>query len=165
MKIYINDNYEHDGILCMANLLGKDVRVPSSLPFSFYFSTQNSSHGIRVKPIFNPQKMSSDLAGTLKLCDSWEYTPGKNDADVSSKAVRKMKAFFRKYKVLFAAVWCGELQETPVCDYFRGFKDLHKLIKDFECYPNYKDDMDDIDSIEELEEFIRENNVFNLFEG
>ena len=165
MKLYKNSEAGlSDDILCMASMLGDDVKVPGKLPFSFYFSTNNSSHSIRVKPIFDPCRMSADLAGTLKLSDPWEYIPGKNDHNVDPKQIRKMKSFFRKYKVLFAAVWCGVIQETPVCDYFRGMKPLDVLMKDFDFYNEYKDDMDDIDSIEELEEFVRENSLLHLFE-
>lgn len=162
MKLYVKNS--QDNIMCMANLLGRDVRVPNPLPFSFYFSTKNSPHGIRVKPIFNPEKMSADVVGNLELCDSWEYTPGKNDSHVDGRSIRKMKAFFRKYKVLFAAVWGKELQESSLTDYFRGYISFEQLLQSFEFYESYKEDLDDIESIEELTEFVRENSLFNLFE-
>ena len=154
---------EDNAIMCMANLLGKDIRVPKKLPFSFYFSTQNSPHGIRVKPVFNPEKMSISTVGNLWLCDAWEYTPGKYDSNVSAKEIRKMKAFFRKYKVLFCGVWCGKIQETPVTDYFRNRMSFSQLLTNFEFYETYKDDMDDIEDVHELEEFVRENDLFNLY--
>ena len=160
MKRYVRSS---DDIMCMANLLGKDARVPRQLPFSFYFSTKNAVHGIRVKPMFNPEKMSIELAGTLKLCDDWEYIPGRDDGNVSGREIRKMKAFFRKYKVLFCAVWCGAVQETPVTDYFRALKTFHDLLMDFDFYEDYKSDMDEIETVEELEEFVREKSLFNMY--
>lgn len=159
MKRYIKST---EDIMCMANLLGRDIRVPNPLPFSFYFSTKNSIHGIRVKPVFNPEKMSADLVGTLKLCDDWEYIPGKNDSAVDGKSIRRMKAFFRKYKVLFEAVWCKQLQETTVTDFFRGFITLKDLITQFEFYNDYKTELDEIDDIDELTEYIYEINVLDL---
>ena len=173
MKKYIKssnieaiDNIEAaEPIMGMGNLLGKTVKVPKPLPFSFYFSTNFDVHGIRVKPLFDPEKMSIDRAGNLWLCDSWEYTPGKDDKHVDSKDIRKMKAFFRKYKVLFCAVWGKILQETYVEDYFKKRMSFKSLLKQFDCYQEYKDDMGDIDSIEELEEFVRENNICNMYDG
>lgn len=167
MNIYKNGELivsAQEDIMCMANLLGKDVRVPKPIPFSFYFSTKNSSHGLRVKPVFNPEKMSADAVGTLKLCDDWQYTPGKYDTNVDSKSIRKMKAFFRRYKVLFAAVWSKQLQETTVTDYFRGFISLTDLIKSFEFYSQFESEMGDIDSIEELALFVQENDLFPMFD-
>ena len=113
--------------------------------------------------MFNPEKMSIELAGTLKLCDDWEYIPGRDDGNVSGREIRKMKAFFRKYKVLFCAVWCGAVQETPVTDYFRALKTFHDLLMDFDFYEDYKSDMDEIETVEELEEFVREKSLFNMY--
>lgn len=76
----------------MSNVRGKYVKRPSSLPFSFYFSPSDGViHGIWVKPVFDPERSTISKAGTLKLCDDWEYTPGKDDKSVNDKDICKMK--------------------------------------------------------------------------
>lgn len=54
-------------------------------------------HGPRVKPMFNESKLKKSLTGTLKLCDDWEYIPGKDDKDVPASKVSEMKDFFKSY--------------------------------------------------------------------
>lgn len=59
-----------DSVMCMSNVRGKYVVHPGLLKFSFYFSANDGySHGIRVKPVFNPEKMLLSMVGSLKLCD------------------------------------------------------------------------------------------------
>ena len=160
MKRYIKaDNQD---ILCMANIRGKRVKEPHKLNFSFYFSGKNSSHGIRVKPIFNPDKMMINKAGNLELHSDWTYTPGEDDTHISSSDIREMKEFFRKYLILFAAVWDLQLPDTTVQDYFEGECTLNELIQDLEFYSDYADELDEIESVEELEEFCSENELVNL---
>ena len=63
----------HENIYGMSNVRGNRIRVyPGMQPFSFYFSEKSDNHGIRVKPLFNPDKVHISEAGTLKLCDDWE---------------------------------------------------------------------------------------------
>ena len=72
MKIYRNGKLteprkiiEYDDIFCMSNLRGKDIVIPHKMPFSFFFSERESSHAIRVKPVFKPNKFSKSSFGTL----------------------------------------------------------------------------------------------------
>uniref|UniRef100_UPI0025A5A9D9 hypothetical protein n=1 Tax=uncultured Allobaculum sp. TaxID=1187017 RepID=UPI0025A5A9D9 len=85
-----------DAIFSMSNLRGMHiVTEPEGLDFSFYFSSKvGMNHGIRVKPIFDSSRMKMGLAGTLELHGDWKFTPGKNDVNVSSKRVNRMKNFF-----------------------------------------------------------------------
>lgn len=169
MKRYIHSTNDYDeppaeiDIFCMSNLRGKDIKI-ENLPFSFYFSARESSHAIRVKPMFNPNKVSKSKFGTLELHGDWKYTPGPDDKNVSQKQIREMKVFFKKYKVLFAAVWEEELQEIPVQDYFRGLISFSDLLTEFEFYEDYQKEMGCIDSIEELESFVRKNGLFNMWD-
>ena len=103
MKRYIKEN---DSIMCMANLRGNQIVNPGGLPFSFYFSTK-IGHGIRVKPVFNPEKLSISSVGNLELHEDWNYTPDPEDQKISAKKKNEMYNFFRTNKVLFAAVWEG----------------------------------------------------------
>ena len=161
-----NDNYLFE----MANMRGKYVKVPHRLDFSFYFFTKDTVeskelvHGLRVKPVFNPEKISPSQVGVLKLHSDWEYIPGENDINVNSKHVKKMKEFFKTYKVLFAAVWEKVLDETRLTAFLQGFISLKELFKDFDFYEDYKEEIDEINDLEEFETFVKDNNLFNLWD-
>lgn len=162
--VYYDETEEMDNVLGMSNVRGCKVTVPHKLPFSFYFSPQQSSHAIRVKVLFNPNKMIPDKLGTLELHGNWEYKPGTDDTKIPNKQIREMKQFFKKYKVLFAAVWEMVLPEDIVQFYFNGITPFSDLLTEFEFYEDYKKEMDGIDNIEELEEFVREYNLFNMWD-
>lgn len=158
----ISVSYDNS-VLCMSNVRGNKVRVQKNLPFSFYFSAQQGQHSIRVKPMFNPTKLRDDLVGTLKLCDDWEYIPGPDDKDVSNDDIQKMKKFFRKYLVLFAATWDRQLADGDVYDYLVGDSTLPELIETFDFYSDYAKELDDISGVVELEEFCRAHNLVNMY--
>lgn len=148
---------------CMSNVRGNKVKVQNGLPFSFYFSSSQGEHSIRVKPMFNPAKLRDDLTGTLKLCDDWEYIPGPDDKDASSKDIEDMKKFFRKYLVLFAATWDRQLMDGDVYDYLVGDISLHELIETLTFYTDYEKELDSIRTVSELEDFCRANELVNLY--
>ena len=154
----------------MSNIRGKTVKVPHRLDFSFYFSPKDAvegkdiCHGLRVKPLFNPEKMSIHKAGTLKLHGDWKYIPGEDDKDIDSRSVNNMKNFFKQYKILFAAVWEKVLPPDTLYDYFRGIISFNELIEELEFYTTYKHQLDKIISLVELENFVRSYNLFNMWE-
>lgn len=153
-----------DATLCMSNIRGKYVKHPTPLPFSFYFSSSDGvTHGPRVKPSFNPEKLKMSQTGTLKLCDDWEYIPGKEDSKISSKQVESMKDFFRSYLVLFCAVWDEIIQDGVVADYLVGRISFKEMLQDFDFYEEYKDDLDRIRDVFELDNFCRDNNLVNIY--
>lgn len=168
MKLYLT---ELDNLFEMANIRGKYVKVPGKLDFSFYFSPKDAVegkdivHGLRVKPLFNLEKMSINKAGTLKLHGDWNYIPGEDDKNVKEKDVKEMKAFFRTYKVLFAAVWEKMLPPDALYDYFRGTITFDKLLSEFEFYSDFEKDIKKINNLIELSNFIRNYNLFNLWEN
>jgi len=163
-KLLRTDTYEQDAILCMSNIRGKYVKNPGKLPFSFYFSANaDAGHTIRVKPVFNPDRMKFSATGTLKLCDDWEFVPGKDDKHVDSKAVQEMKNFFRRYLVLFCAVWDEQIDDGTVEDYFVGTIDFDDMVKQFDFYDEYSDDLDKIHTVENLESFCRDKNIVNFY--
>lgn len=165
MKRYIRtETEESDSILCHANVRGRKIKVGSGKkPFSFYFSGKNSNHGIRVKPIFNPDKMLASKAGTLKLCDDWAYTPGEDDRNVSSQDIEDMKEFFREYLVLFCAVWEEQLDDPSLQDYFEGDISFQELIQQLSFYPEHQADLDQIDNVDDLETYCFKNGLVNLY--
>lgn len=158
MKRIINES-----IFGMSNVRGNRIQVyPGAQPFSFYFSEKTDTHGIRVKPVFNPNKVHISEVGTLKLCDDWEYIPGKDEGHISEKDVKKMKDFFRKYKVLFAAVWEGELQEGDLVDYFQGVIDFDTVVESLECYLKYAIELSECINVDDLEQVVRQHDMFNM---
>lgn len=169
MKLMINEYT--DMLFEMANIRGKTVKVPCKLDFSFFFSTKDAVeskdlvHGLRVNPVFNPEKISIHDTGTLKLHGDWKYIPGPNDKDVDSRKVNRMKEFFKTYKILFAAVWEKVLPHDAVEDYIRGHIDFNEMIKEFYFYDEYKEDIDNIETLDELYDFVRENKIFNMWEN
>lgn len=166
MKLRIDENMLFE----MSNIRGKYVRNPHKLDFSFYFSPKDStegkdiSHGLRVKPIFNPDKMNIANAGTLKLHGDWKYIPGEGDISVSSKKVNEMGEFFKAYKILFAAVWEKVLPPDALYDYFRGTIDFSELLEEFDFYEDYKKELITIKTVTELHDFIDTRNLFNTWE-
>ena len=160
--IHADDFDNLDEIMCMSNLRGNKIKVPGKMPFSFYYSQKNSSHGIRVKPVFDPQRVDLKKLGTLKLCDDWKYTPGPDDKKINSKLKNQMYDFFRTYKVIFAGVWEGVIPEGDVYEYFRGIISLNELFEECDFYSSYSSELDSISTISEFENFVRENNVFNM---
>jgi len=155
--------YSIEDIFAMSNVLGRFIKVENNVPFSFYYSPRNSSHGPRVKPILNPSKMWLSKAGTLKLCDDWEFTPGQDDKHISSKVVNEMKAFFRKYLVLFLLVWDLQLPDPLLSYYFQGQIPLSEIIESLDFYDEFKNELDKMSTVFELEEFCRNNDLVNFY--
>ena len=153
----INEDYYIE----MANVLGRKVKVPHKLPFSFYFSVRkNNEHNIRVKPVFNSNELNPNDVGTLKLCDDWEFIPGNNEKHLSKAEINEMKSFFKEYIVLFCLVWEYKLREDVVQDYFRGLIDFQELIEEITFYTA---DMDNLSNISELEDYCRKYNLVNFY--
>ncbi|MCM1232842.1 MAG: hypothetical protein NC489_22180 [Ruminococcus flavefaciens] len=173
MKIYKNGELlpkadtvyddDFDDIFGMSNLRGKYVKT-DKINFSFYFSMQKASHAIRVKVSFNDTKINESDFGVLELHGDWKFTPGKNDRDVPNKDIRNMKSFFVKYKVLFAAVWNKEIYEGDIVEFFRKGITFSELLHEFNFYDKYKKEMNEIKDVAELEDFVRENNIFNMWD-
>ena len=163
MKILIKSNEELDTIMCMSNVRGNKIVRPKNMPFSFYYFAKSAVvHSIRVKPIFNDRRMNAELAGTLKLCDDWEYIPESGNR-VSGSDIKKMKQFFKDNIVLFCMVWDMQVNEPLLADYLEGDIDLHEFIEDADFYEDYKEELDEISSVSELENFCRENNLVNFY--
>lgn len=166
MKLVIDENMLFE----MSNIRGKYVKNPHRLDFSFYFSPKDAvegkdiCHGLRVKPIFNPEKMDIQSAGTLKLHGDWKYIPGTGDISVSNKKVKEMKQFFTDYKILFAAVWEKVLPPDSLYDYFRDTITFSELLQELDFYEDYKEVLSYVTNVIELNMFVKEHNLFNTWE-
>lgn len=143
----------------MSNIRGNRIKVPGPQEFSFYFSNAKGQHGIRVKPVFDNNKLSRSTVGSLKLCDDWAYVPGQNDKHVSKQQIAEMKEFFRTYLVLFCAAWDEQIQEDDVQDYFKGNLLFPELLT---CFDFYTQDMDSIATIQELELYCKKHHLVNF---
>lgn len=152
-----------DSILCMSNVTGKYVKNPHKLKFSFYYSTKEGvPHGIRVKPTFNPERMSKSRAGNLELHGDWKYTPSPDDVHVSKKDIEDMKNFFRDNKVLFAAVWEEEIPEDVLGDYFKGHVDFDSLLHELYNYDQWESHLKQVHDVSTLEQLVRSKNLWNM---
>lgn len=159
MKRYLRNE---DAIFAMSDVRGKYVTV-AKVPFSFYYSVQNSNHGPRVKVTMNPEKLRANRMSSMKLCDDWSIDQNPDDARISSKDAKLLKEFFRKYLVLFLIVWCDLINEPDLRDYLEGRISLEEFITDTDFYDNYSSELDTIHSVEDLEDFCRTNNIVNFY--
>lgn len=154
-----------DCLFEMSNVRGKYVKNPQKLKFSFYFSSKDgNSHGIRVKPMFNSEKLIKSKCGTLSLHTDWKFVPGSDDKSVSAKDIKQMKDFFRKYLVLFCMVWEEQLTDGELEDYFVGTITWDELLSGISFYDKYEKELKEITSVEDLEVFCRDDQLVN-FQG
>lgn len=160
MKRYISSS---EDIFAMSNVRGKYIKVEKDVPFSFYYSPRNSSHGPRVKPVLNPDRMNLRETGVLRLCGDWKFTPGPYDKHHSDADVARMRDFFRKYLILFLLVWDTQVPDPELEDYFRGDITLKEFIQEIDFYSEYSSELDKINSVSELEQFCRDNDLVNFY--
>lgn len=120
-------------IMCMANMRGKNIKVPGPQPFSFYFSKSNGSkHGPRVNVSFDPDHLRIEDCGIQKLCDDWAFSKSKGSPHVPSKAISEMQGFFKEHLPLFQAVWDDRLEEDVLQDYLRGHIDYDEVLEELD---------------------------------
>ena len=149
--------------MAMSNVLGRFITVEDNVPFSFYYSPRQSSHGPRVKPVLNSSNMRIGDAGTLALCGDWEFKPGRKDIHYSTKVVKSMKNFFRKYLILFLLVWDEQASDPMLGYYLEGRISLNEFIETLDFYEDYQGELDAITNVTELEEFCRRNKLVNFY--
>lgn len=149
----------------MANLRGNDIKLVTGLPFSFYISSKKAVHGlhaIRAKILWNPSRMRSDSDGNLELHGDYEYTVGSHKYKPTAKELAAARAFFKKYKVLFAAIWECVVDDIDVFEYLKGNIDLGHLLATFDLPGKNFYLVNHCTSIEELEQCVRKNKIFNM---
>ena len=169
MKLCVDessDNYLFE----MANIRGKTVKIPKRLPFSFSFTSndsvesKDSSHGFRIKVVFNPEKINASELGTMRMFGDYDYTPGINDVDIDSQSVKKMKRFFIEYKILFAAVWEKVLPQDALQDFFKGHVSLNELVREFDFYEKYAVELNTVTNLDELRHIVKKYSLFNIWD-
>lgn len=165
----IEKQLNEDYIIEMANMTGRFVKT-DNINFSFHFSDKNevhNQHGIRVKINWNKDKSSSNFDGTLAIHGDYRYTKSSNPKNRYTEAdLRRARYFFKKYKVLFAAVWEGVLDPNFVQEYFKGKLPLYEVVSQFELPDDlyYKLNYNFIkkNTLTELEDRVRKYKAFNM---
>ena len=146
----------------MANVVGKYVKT-DDINFSFFFSDKSEvSHGIRAKVKWNREKLSGGSDGYFELHGDYPYVSSKS-IYVDESRISEARKFFRKYKVLFAAVWEFKLEQIPVQDYFRNLISFKDLLSEFEGISKQTYDKIQLaNNVEELEDVVRKCKCFNM---
>lgn len=143
----------------MSNIVGKYVKL-DNVNFSFHFSSKDEvhdRHGIRVKICWNREHLTNDKS-VMYLHGNYNYVPCKN-SPADNNDINEAREFFKKYKVLFAAVWEKVMNADPLEDYLKGYLSFEDLLKEIEVeFPKNSS----ITNLEELEEVVRKNNLFNM---
>ena len=151
----------------MANALGNNIKKEKRLPFSFYFSSKKvvkGVHGIRVKILWNPSKMGQDSDGYMELHGDYDYISGSKRYKPSNNELGVARRFFKKYKVLFVAVWEDIIQDpSQLTMYLYGKISWKELMKQFDTgNQDWNFLITTSDNEEELEQLVREEGMFNM---
>lgn len=161
---YLNDSSKV--LMEMANVRGIDVKLTPYLPFSFYFCGKDAvhqQHGIRVKIIWNPSKAPYNADGYMELHGNYNYFIGSHKYKPTEKELKIARDFFKKYKILFSAVWENILYDGYLQDYFKSrlsFKDLLSKFENIKEKQYYL--INHCKNLEELEDCVRKNNIFSM---
>lgn len=150
----------------MANMVGNDVAVEKRLPFSFHFCDKDAvhgRHGIRAKIIWNPSKAPASADGYMELHGDYKYMESQKKYKPDEKEIRVARDFFKKYKVLFAAVWEKKLDPSYVQKYLSGTIQLNQVLMNLQdvtekqfYWANHAK------TVEELESIVRDKKIFNM---
>lgn len=163
---YKDDILREDYLLEMANVRGRDFSL-FPIDFSFFFSEKShvggGQHGIRVKICFDREKISG-FDGSLELFGEYEFITSSHPTHrISERKLRDIRQFFRRYKVLFAAVWEDKLYDGYLQDYFKGRLTFNGLLKEFKDISESDYDLiQHAANIKDLEKIVRENIIFNM---
>ena len=160
------DVVNEDLLMEMSNVHGKRVSV-EDIDFSFYFSSKSAvdnRHGIRVKICWNREKLGQSLIdGFMELHGDYKYVPAKHpNIKPSSYDIMTARYFFKRYKVLFSAVWEELLYEDELIQYLVGKISLKELVSLLDIPKECYDKIRDVCSIKELEKLVRQYNMFNM---
>jgi hypothetical protein len=153
------ESLEFYDLMEMANQLGRRV-LTDHIDFSFYFSQKaRMPHGIRVKIRWNREKLLGSGDGYMDLHGDYAYIHLEQSPFPELEQITKARAFFQKYKVLFAAVWEMKLQPDDVQDYLRKYITFDELKGLFEFSEDY---FQDVHSFEEMEQVVRGKHLFDM---
>lgn len=150
----------------MANMLGNKVALETRLPFSFHFCDRkaiHNRHSIRAKILWNPSKAPIDADGYMELHGDYEYIGGSHKYKPTTNELQAARGFFKKYKVLFAAVWEEVLYPDDLVDYFKGNFSWKELVSSFYDLPQPTlAVLQNCRNLKDLEYAVRKNKAFNM---
>ena len=153
-----------EDMMCMSDVRGTRIKVEQNVPFSFYYSARNSSHGPRIKIVFDPNKIRQSKLSNLQLTGDWDFDPNPLADNIKSKEVNQARAFFRKYLILLLLAWEELLDdEASVRDFLEGIINIHQFVQCIDFYEDYKSDLDKVQDVSELEDFCRINDLVNFY--
>ena len=146
--------------MLMSTMTGKLVKK-DNINFSFFYAVKGGvQHNIGVKICWNRERLGSVFDGTMDLRGEYKYTHSCEGAKPSSKDISAARDFFKKYKVLFSAVWEGYLNPDEVSVYLRGFLTLDELKDEFYDVP--ENIFKDAKTIADIEKIVRKNKLFDM---
>lgn len=150
----------------MANFLGNRIKLYNRLPFSFFVSSKtavHNQHSIRAKLIWNPSKAPASADGNLELHGDYKYTVNSHKYKPTSGELEIARDFFKRYKVLFAAIWEEKLDPAYVQDYLAGRISIKEMLAQFDNISERQYfDINHCNNLEELEQCVRKYRVFNM---
>ena len=105
--------------------------------FSFWFDpkTDKIKHAIRVKICWDIARFNEETSYSLALHGEYKYKHSPKAPRVSKKRIDNAIEFFKRRKVLFAAVWEGCLKIGDLYAYLCKDLSLKRLLRRF----NFKD--------------------------
>lgn len=98
----------------------------------------------------------------MDLHGNYEYIISNHKYKPTGRELEIARSFFRKYKVLFAAVWEEVLDPSFVQDYLRGYLDFKNLLTQFDLQGRDYYNVNHCKTIKELEACIRKYRIFNM---
>ena len=122
------------------NFLGKGLTKLDEgerVDFSFWFDpkTDKIKHAIRVKICWDIARFNEKTSYSLALHGEYKYKHSPKAPRVSKKRIDNAIEFFKRRKVLFAAVWEGCLKIGDLYAYLCKDLSLKRLLRRF----NFKD--------------------------
>lgn len=162
---YFHEYLSEDYMMETTGVRFQDCSMP--INFSFRFGMNGGVggclNGIRVKVSAEKAKVPH-MNGTLEIFGDYKFTYfDGEEGSVSEELLEEMKTFFKKYKVLFAAVWEWKLYQGYLADYFKSRLSFEELVRNFENMSlRNRRLIRKATDIKDLEKIVRENNIFNM---
>lgn len=154
-------DYNEISLLEMSVILGEGVKI-EKINFSFFFSPKIDQQTIWVRIVWNKEKTIKQHFGFMELSGNYEYIRAKDsNKHIAESDITAARNFFKKYKVIFAAVWEYQLEQTTAEDFFKGKITLKDLIRKLEIKIE-KEDIEKISNLADFEKYVRDKNLFNM---
>ena len=159
----IKDLYPDNELLCLMTRITAEKVKSDNIDFSFYYATKvEMQYGIRVKIVWNHSRLTQ--LDTLELHGKYGYNirdPRKQN-NVSAERLNKAREFFKKYKVLFAAVWECVLDPNFIAFYLYQYINFKTLLSEFMLKEDELSLLEKASNLSELEAIVRKHKIFTM---